>query len=98
MSAAVSAAIASRFFTLSPTAHVEYRPSGVVKTMVRVSESTDSIQPRTVTLLANDTPRAARPASGPAPRRTSAPSASAAARMETPAADLSERIVIGSYL
>ena len=56
MSAEMFSGIEARFLTLSPTATLTSRPSGVVKTMVRVSTSIDSIQPLTVTSLENETP------------------------------------------
>ena len=98
MSAEAFSGIESRFLTPSPTARLTSRPSGVVKTMVRVSVSIDSTQPLTETLLANDTPARGTAWTGPwAAAGRLPPKASVAARMEMPAAQLIERIVIGSY-
>ena len=98
MSAEVFSGIEARSLTLSPTARLTSRPSGVVKTIVRVSTSIDSIQPLTVTLLENETPARGTAWTGPwaAAGRLLPAKANVAARMEIPAVQLIERIVIGS--
>src|SRR4051812_32221054 len=95
MLAIAPSAVWWRLRTLSPTATLISRPSGVVKTMVRVSVSIDSIQALTVTLLAKDTPARGTACTWPcAAAGKLVPSASMAAKMEMPAAPLIERIVM----
>src|SRR5947209_3259854 len=95
MLAIVSSAIWSRLRTLSLTAQLTSRPSGVLKAMVRVSVSIDSIQALTVTLLAKDTPTRGTACTWPcAAAGKLIPNASIAAKIEMPAAPLIERIVM----